>query len=133
MRENDTLYVTRADRLGRSTSHLLKIVEDLKAKGVDVFFSEQPELSSGSAQGKLMLSILAAIAEFEHALRASRQAEGIHAAQQRGVRFGPKPKLTDNIIATVKRMREEGLGIADIQLATGIKSRTSIYKCLNSA
>ncbi len=93
----------RADRLGRSTSHLLKIMEDLKEKGVQVVFTEQPELSTNTPQGKLMLAILAAIAEFETALRAERQAEGIAKAKQKGIRFGRKPKLTDAVRAQIRK------------------------------
>ncbi len=132
LRKGDTLYVTRADRLGRSTSHLLRIVEELKRDGVDVVFTEQPELSTNTPQGKLMLGILASIAEFEHALRAERQAEGIAAAQRRGVRFGAPTKLSDDLVSTIKRLRSEGVGIVDIQKATGLKSRTTVYKALNA-
>lgn len=132
LRDGDELYVTRADRLARSTSHLLKIVEDLKGRGVDVVFTEQPELSTGSAQGKLMLSILAAIAEFEHALRAARQTEGILAAKRRGVVFGAPKKTTPDMVALVKRLRSEGMGIEDIQRNTGLKSRSTVYRCLNA-
>ena len=132
LRDGDTLYVMRADRLGRSTSHLLKIMEDLKEKGVQVVFTEQPELSTNTPQGKLMLSILAAIAEFETALRAERQAEGIAKAKQKGIRFGRKPKLTDAVRAQIRKLRQDGMPIGDIQTNTGL-GRSTVYRALEDA
>src|SRR5690606_2266622 len=55
LREGDELVVTRADRLARSTRHLLNILHDLNESGVKVTFLEQPELNSGTPQAKLML------------------------------------------------------------------------------
>jgi len=132
LREGDTLYVMRADRLGRSTSHLLKIMEDLKEKGVEVVFTEQPELSTNTPRGKLMLAILAAIAEFETALRAERQAEGIAKAKQKGIRFGRKPKLTDAVRAQIRKLREDGMAIGDIRTNTGL-GRSTVYRALEDA
>jgi len=98
----------RADRLGRSTSHLLKIMEDLKKRGVQVVFTEQPELSTNTPQGKLLLAILAAIAEFETALRAERQAEGIAKAKQKGIRLA-------SVRSTCKKL---SFGVTGIPTAT---------------
>ena len=129
VRVGDTLYVMRADRLGRSTLHLLQTIQTLKDKGVEVVFTKQPELSTNTPQGELMLTIMAAIAKFETELRAERQAEGIAKAREKGIKFGRKPKLTDDMKAKVRELREQH-GIADIVALTGL-SRASVYRALD--
>jgi DNA invertase Pin-like site-specific DNA recombinase len=131
LREGDTLYVTRADRLARSTEHLLRVIRELKAKDVQVVFTEQPELSTDTATGELMLTILAGIAKFETRLRAERQADGIKAAQARGVKFGRKSKLTPDVVQVVKRLRTEGLSVPQIVHHVGLK-RSTVYKALSA-
>ena len=127
LRKGDTLYVTRADRLARSAQNLLKIASELKKRGVDLVFVEQPELSTDTAQGELMLTVLAGVAKFETRLRAERQAEGIKAAQARGVKFGRKPKLDDKSAKLIRQLRGDGLSVPEIVQRTGI-GRTSVYK-----
>jgi DNA invertase Pin-like site-specific DNA recombinase len=90
-------------------------------------FAEQPELSTDTAQGELMLTILAGVAKFETRLRAERQAEGIKAAQTRGVKFGRKPKLDDKSAKLIRQLRGDGLSVPEIVQRTGI-GRTSVYK-----
>jgi len=119
----------RADRLGRSTLHLLQIIQKFKENGVNVVFTKQPELSTNTPQGELMLTIMAAIAKFETELRAERQAEGIAKAREKGIKFGRKPKLTDDMKAKVRELREQH-GIADIVALTGL-SRSSVYRALD--
>ena len=131
LRKGDTLIVTRADRLSRSTGHLLKMIEDLKAKGIEVLFLDQPELNSNSKYGELMLTILAGIAKFETELRKERQAEGIAKAQERGVRFGRKRELTPERCNEIKDMRNAGKLIKEIIDETGL-SKASIYRALGS-
>ncbi len=129
LRKGDTLIVTRADRLGRSTGHLLKMIEDLKAKGIEVLFLDQPELNSDSKYGELMLTILAGIAKFETELRRERQSEGIAKAQERGVKFGRKLELTPERCQEIKEMRDSGMLIKDVMAQTGL-SKASIYRAL---
>ncbi|MBL8564504.1 MAG: recombinase family protein [Hyphomicrobiaceae bacterium] len=131
VRQGDTLYVTRADRLARSTLDLLKIVADLKARGVKLIFTEQPELSTDTAQGELMLTVLAGIAKFETRLRAERQAEGIKAAQSRGVKFGRKAKIDAKTAARCQQLREEGLSATQIGERLAL-SRASVYRALGA-
>lgn len=89
----DTLVVLRIDRLARSLSHLLEIVEDLRAKGAH-FKSLGDPIDTTSAQGMLMMQLLGAFAEFERALIRERTAAGIKVARERGARFG-NPGLLD--------------------------------------
>ena len=132
LRDGDMLVVTKADRLGRSTGHLLKTIEDLKARGVGVVFLDQPELSSNTKYGALMLTILAGIAQFETALRAERQAEGIERALKDGVKFGRELLLTPDVVADIKTMRKDGALIKDIMAKTEL-SKASVYRALGPA
>ena len=93
VREGDTVRVKSADRLARSTTDLLNLVEEFQSCGVRVEFVDTPALNTDSAQGKFMLTILAAVAELEAATIRERQAEGIALAKARGVYDRP-PKLS---------------------------------------
>ena len=95
MREGDTLVVTRLDRLARSVLDLHTIVRDLNAKGVALVCTEQP-VDTTTATGKMMLGMLAVIAEFETELRRERQMEGIEAAKKSPKKvYRGRPKTID--------------------------------------
>ena len=130
LRDGDVLVCTRADRLARSTLHLLTITEDLTARGVKIEFIDQPELNSGTAQSRLMLQMLAAVAEFERNLLKERQAEGIAKAKEKGVKFGRPPQAAKHI-GRIIEMREAHYSVAQIVAETGL-SRTTVYKVLGS-
>lgn len=92
VREGDTLVVTRLDRLARSVADLQTIALTLRDRGASLKVLEQP-VDTTSASGKLFFDILGAFAEFETALRAERQREGIAAAKKRGVYKGGKARI----------------------------------------
>jgi DNA invertase Pin-like site-specific DNA recombinase len=83
----DVLVVVRLDRLARSLSHLLELVEDLERRGVG-FRSLGDPIDTTSAQGRLTLQILGAVAEFERQLIRERTRAGLAAARARGRRGG---------------------------------------------
>src|SRR5215475_14301468 len=95
LREGDTLLVTKLDRLARSTSDLYRIISELAEKGVSFRVGDDPSIDTASRTGKLVMGILALIAEFENDIRRERQTDGIKKAHDRGVRFGRKPLLVD--------------------------------------
>ena len=131
LREGDTLVCTRADRLARSTLNLLQIMDELATRGVSVVFLDQPELNSGSAQAKLMLQILGAVAEFERNMIRERQAEGIAKAKANGAKFG-RPSIGPEKAKQIKELREAGATIAEIQKAACV-SRATVYRTLSPA
>ena len=93
--QGDTLLVVRIDRLARSLSHLLEIVETLKGKGA-YFRSIHDPIDTSSAQGMLMTQMLGAFAEFERTLIRERTKAGIKAAVARGAKPGnPKMRARD--------------------------------------
>lgn len=89
-RQGDTVIVCKLDRIARSTKHLLQIVEDLQTKGV-TFKALNIDLDTSTATGKLMLTMLGAIATFEREMMLERQLEGIAQAKQAGAYKGRKP------------------------------------------
>jgi DNA invertase Pin-like site-specific DNA recombinase len=131
VREGDVLVITKLDRLARSTLHLHKIVNDLNERGVGFKVLDQ-SIDTTTKEGRLLFSILASLAEFETELRAERTNEGRIAAMERGVRFGAKPKLTENQIAEMKQKRSQGVLIKDLMDEYKL-SKASVYRLMSEA
>jgi len=129
LREGDTLLVTKIDRLARSTSDLYRIISDLAERGVAFKVIDDPSIDTTSRTGKLIMGILALIAEFENDIRRERQQDGINKAKAKGVRFGPKPILTAEVVQKIKELRVEGLTVPEIIRRTKL-SKASIYRAL---
>jgi len=89
IREGDTVIVSKLDRIARSTKHLLDIVDCLQEKKV-TFSVLNINLDTSTPTGKLMLTMLGAIATFERKMMLERQAEGIEKAKQEGKYKGRK-------------------------------------------
>lgn len=134
VRQGDTLHVHSIDRLCRNLADLLRIVTELRDKGVCVRFHKE-NLSFGcgesDATSELMLSMLGAVAQFERALIKERQREGIAMAKREGRHLG-RPKLDDGKAEAVKRMVAEGMGKAEIAKELGI-SRATVYNLIGGA
>ncbi|KRR14708.1 hypothetical protein CQ12_10740 [Bradyrhizobium jicamae] len=92
--EGDELVVTRLDRLARSTLDLLHIVEAVRTAGASFKSLHETWADSSSAHGRLFLTILAGLAEFERELIAARTSEGRAKAKANGTRLGRDFKLT---------------------------------------
>ena len=129
LREGDTLIVTKLDRLARSTSDLYRIISALAEKGVAFKVVDDPSIDTSSRTGKLIMGILALIAEFENDIRKERQMDGIKLALEKGVRFGRKPILTEDVVAKVRRLRADGTTVPEIIHRTGL-SRSTVYRAL---
>lgn len=89
IREGDTVYVQDFSRLARSTTDLLSIIESFKQKNI-IFVSDKESIDTSTATGKLMLTMIAAINEFERSNLLERQREGIAIAKQQGKYKGRK-------------------------------------------
>jgi DNA invertase Pin-like site-specific DNA recombinase len=103
VRPGDTLVVVRIDRLARSLSHLLEVIEGLQAKGA-AFRSLQDPIDTASPQGKFTLQILGATAEFERALIRERTKAGLESARRQG-RVGGNPGLKEKDPSALRRIR----------------------------
>jgi DNA invertase Pin-like site-specific DNA recombinase len=89
----DVVVVTRLDRLARSTRDLLNVLDHLGKDGVGFQSLRESAIDTTTAHGRLTISILACIAEFERELIQARVSEGRKRAVASGVKFGPKFKL----------------------------------------
>lgn len=94
VREGDTVYIHDFSRLARSTKDLLDIVETLKNKGVTLY-SNKESIDTSTPNGKLMLTMIGAIYEFERANMLERQREGIAIAKKEGKYRGGQVKKID--------------------------------------
>lgn len=101
--KGDTLVVVRIDRLARSLSHLLGVIEQLEAKGA-FFRSLQDPIDTASPQGKFTLQVLGAAAEFERALIRERTRAGLASARMRG-RVGGNPGLRTGDPAALRKLQ----------------------------
>jgi len=101
--KGDTLVVVRIDRLARSLSHLLEVIERLEAKGA-FFRSIQDPIDTASPQGKFTLQVLGAAAEFERALIRERTKAGLASARTKG-RVGGNPGLRVRDPAALRKVR----------------------------
>ena len=90
----DVLMVVRLDRLARSTRDLLNVLDEIGMRGAGFRSLKDVWADTTTPHGKLMLTVLGGLAEFERALIAARTGEGRRQAQKRGVRFGRPRKLT---------------------------------------
>src|SRR5262245_41758704 len=129
LRDGDTLLVTKLDRLARSTPDLYRIVSELTERGVAFKVVDDPSIDTSSRTGKLIMGILALIAEFENDIRRERQQDGINKAKAEGVRFGPKPLLTADVVKKIKELRKDGLTVPEIMRRMKL-SKASIYRAL---
>src|SRR4026208_2539986 len=129
LREGDTLLVTKIDRLARSTSDLYRIISELTEKGVSFRVVDDPTIDTTSRTGKLVMGILALIAEFENDIRRERQMDGIAKAKERGVHFGRRLELTPEKVTEIKSLRQSGITVADIMRRTSL-SKATVYRAL---
>jgi DNA invertase Pin-like site-specific DNA recombinase len=114
LKEGDIVVVTKLDRLGRSTRELLELIERISKAGASFRSLGDPLWDTGSSQGRLLSTLLAAIAEFERDLIRERTGEGRKRAMANGVRFGRKPKLTDHQRKEALKRRATGETLAEI-------------------
>jgi DNA invertase Pin-like site-specific DNA recombinase len=118
--------VTRLDRLARSAGDLHNIVNRLTTKQVGFQCLQQAGMDTTSSTGRLLLGVLASIAEFEADIRRERQREGIDRAKAAGIYKGRKPTVD---VAAVRTLKEQGVGGAEIAKRLGI-GRASVYRAL---
>ena len=125
VREGDTVYIHDFSRLARSTKDLLEIVEHLQSKGV-ALVSNKENLDSSTATGKLMITMIGAINEFERQNLLERQKEGIAIAKAEGKYKGRKPvEIEDSQFRAVcKRWRSGEITAVMAMNELGLKRNT---------
>jgi DNA invertase Pin-like site-specific DNA recombinase len=114
LKEGDVVLVTKLDRLGRSTRELLDLIEHIGSVGASFRSLGDPLWDTSSSQGRLLSTLLAAIAEFERELIKERTGEGRKRAQAAGIKFGRKPKLSEYQRKEAIKRRAAGETLAEI-------------------
>jgi DNA invertase Pin-like site-specific DNA recombinase len=104
----DVLMVTRLDRLARSTRDLLNTLAAIAGKKAGFRSLSDNWADTTTAHGRLMLTVLGGLAEFERELIRARTGEGRRRAVERGVKMGRKPKLTPHQMKEALRCRDNG-------------------------
>jgi DNA invertase Pin-like site-specific DNA recombinase len=127
-REGDTFVVTKPDRLARSTKDLLGLLEALQEKGVRVRILSM-DLDTTSPTGRLLVTVLGAVAAFERELMLERQREGIAKAKADGKYKGRKPTAALKADDAIRLVTLEGLTVTQAAKRLGI-GRGSVYRAL---
>lgn len=126
--EGDTVVVESLSRLGRSTKDLIELTEIFQSKGVNLV-SLKESIDTNSPTGKLLFTLMSAIAQFERDVIADRTREGLKAARARG-RTGGRPRADpEQVKKAVKLYKTEQYSIKEIEELTGIKKST-LYRNL---
>jgi len=122
--KGDVLLVTRLDRLARSTRDLLNTLAAVPERGAGFRSLRDTWADTTTAHGRLMLTVLAGLAEFERELIRTRTGEGRERAKARGVRMGRKPKLTPHQRKEALRRRDGGEPLIDIARSYAVSHST---------
>ncbi len=130
VREGDTVVACKLDRIARSTKHLLDIVDTLEQKKV-AFKVLNINLDTSTPTGKLMLTMLGAIATFEREMMLERQREGIELAKNAGAYKGRKPTAREKA-AEVLQLLDTGLTKEATAERLGI-GVASVYRIVKDA
>jgi DNA invertase Pin-like site-specific DNA recombinase len=114
LQPGDVVLVAKLDRIGRSTRELLDLIERIGKAGAVFRSLGDPLFDTSSAQGQLLATMLAAIAQFERSLIRERTSEDRERALANGTKFGRKPKLSDHQRAEALKRRAAGETLAEI-------------------
>jgi DNA invertase Pin-like site-specific DNA recombinase len=120
----DVLMVTRLDRLARSTRDLLNTLAAIADRKAGFRSLGDTWANTTSAHGRLMLTVLAGLAEFERELIRARTGEGRERAKARGVRMGRPPKLTSHQVKEALKRRADGEPIREIARTYNVSHST---------
>jgi DNA invertase Pin-like site-specific DNA recombinase len=123
--EGDVILVKKLDRLGRDTADMIALIKEFDALGVAVRFLDDG-ISTEGATGKMVVTILSAVAQAERQRILERTNEGRMEAQAKGVKFGRKRSVDRK---KLRALREQGMGAASIAKQMGV-GRSTVYKLL---
>ena len=123
--EGDVILVTKLDRLGRDTADMIQLIKTFDEMGVAIRFLDDG-ISTEGTMGKMVVTILSAVAQAERQRILERTNEGRLEAKAKGVKFGRKPTVNRRKVLTLK---DDGVGATDIANQLGI-GRSTVYKIL---
>jgi DNA invertase Pin-like site-specific DNA recombinase len=119
-----TIVVTRLDRLARSTIDLLTTIKLIADKGCTFKSLADPWADTTTPAGRLMLTVLGGLAEFERELIKARTSEGRERAKRAGVRMGRKPKLSAHQVAEIRVRKAGGESVRYLARSYGVSPNT---------
>ena len=122
--EGDVLSVTRLDRLARSTRDLLNTLATIAGKGAGFRSLNDTWADTTTPHGRLMLTVLGGLAEFERELIRARTGEGRERAKAQGVKMGRRPKLTDHQKREALKRRDAGEPMREIARTYNVSHST---------
>ena len=123
VREGDTIYIHDLSRIARSTLDLLHLLNVLAEKDVSLV-SDKENIDTGTATGKLIITVIAAINEFERANLLERQREGIAIAKREGKYTGRKPVTVPDLPRHYDRYKRREISKAALARELGISRPT---------
>ena len=126
-RRFDAVVVWKFDRFARSVSHLLRALETFRALGIE-FVSLSEQVDTSTPMGKMIFTVLGAVAELERSLLVERVRAGVRNARAKGKRLG-RPRVTVSA-AKIRELRAEGLTLRDIAARCRV-SKTTVIRALN--
>ena len=129
--EGDTVVVESLSRLGRSTKDLIWLMETFNTKGVNLV-SLKESIDTTTSTGKLLFTLMSALAQFERDVLADRTREGLAAARARGRKGGRPPINQEAVRKAIKMYRTGQYSVKEITDLTGVKPST-LYKHLRSS
>jgi DNA invertase Pin-like site-specific DNA recombinase len=121
-REFDLVAAWSVDRLGRSLRHLVELLEELKAKGIDLYLHRQG-LDTSTPTGKMMFQMLGVFSEFERAMIVDRVKAGMRRAKAQGKAIG-RPMIGPAVEARIREELASGKGIHKVAREVGVGSGT---------
>jgi len=128
MEKGDVLLVTKLDRLGRDTADMILLIKEFDQIGVSIRFLQDGISTEGSV-GKMVVTILSAVAQAEKMRILERTNEGRIEAKNRGVKFGRKCTVDKN---KIQQLHDQGMGAIKIAKELGI-GRSTVYKALKKS
>ena len=126
--EGDVVLVKKLDRLGRDTADMIQLIKEFDSEGVAIRFLDDG-ISTEGTMGKMVVTILSAVAQAERQRILERTNEGRIEAKAKGVKFGRKPSVDRNKVGS---LYERGVGATDIARQMSI-GRSTVYKILRES
>lgn len=127
----DVLVVWKLDRLGRNAREVLNTFHTLSERGVAIRVITQPGMDTSTAMGRLIITVMAAVAEMERDLIRERTLAGLKAARDRGVTGGRQPIANKEQLEVARRRILNGERVGEVAKSLGYKSRTTLYKAFD--
>ncbi|CFU98572.1 putative resolvase [Yersinia pseudotuberculosis] len=126
--EGDVILVKKLDRLGRDTVDMIQLIKEFDAQGVSIQFIDDG-ISTNGEMGKMVVTILSAVAQAERQRILERTNEGREEAKLKGVKFGRKRRINRKELL---ELHEQGMGATEIAKKMNI-ARSTIYKVINES